>query len=144
MTSLGSGSDGDAWSTVFAGLARLKKDWPGQATWSEDRGLRCVLSALPASALAQAEAALAQVMPAVFGATDLATAPPAARQLAEESGGLRAAQRLRWNELGSGEAGCFALLWPWADGSTVSIRIGLRAPQQSPEHAARMRQIFFG
>lgn len=149
MNPFGSGSDrrddDGAWSALFAGLERLKNDWPAQGVWSEDRGLGCLLCAIPTSALARADAALAQLMPAVFGAAELAAAPPAARDLAEESGGLRAAQRLRWSaSSGSDAPACFALLWPWADGGTVSIRVGLRDPDQSPERAARMRQIFLG
>jgi hypothetical protein len=63
------------------------------------------------------------------------------RKLAEGCGGVRASQQLLWGGA-PGASGAFGLWWPWADGKTVSLRIGLHDVDLPKERYPRLRDIF--
>ena len=63
------------------------------------------------------------------------------RALAETCGGLRASQELLWGGGGEG-AGAFGLWWPWGDGTTVTLRIGLHDIDQPKVRYPRLRDVF--
>jgi hypothetical protein len=130
----------EQWQEVFAALERLKGKWPA-ADWSYDRRLRCVASSFPTSLEAAARAAMAEVLPTSWTAQTLAGAPEGVRKVAETCGGVRSSQQLFWG--GAPDApGAFGLWWPWGDGTTVSLRIGLHDLDQPKERYPRLRDIF--
>jgi hypothetical protein len=134
----------DPWQAVFEALIALRDGWPGPVSgWGYDRRLKCVMASFTTGAIPAAEAAIAHAMPAVFGAESLAEAPPSARATAETCGGLRASQRLYWgaDPVAPG-GGAFGLWWPWADGATVSLRIGLHDVDVPKERLPRLRDVF--
>jgi hypothetical protein len=65
------------WEAVFAGLIRLRDQWPARA-WEYDRRLRCVSSSIPLADEAAARAAMAGVLDTAWSATTLASAPDSA------------------------------------------------------------------
>jgi hypothetical protein len=133
-----------AWDVVFEALAQLRDRWPAPvAAWSYDRRFKCVASSIPVAAVPDAEAAIALAMPQSFDVGSLPAASSAARATAEACGGLRAAQKMYWGVAGA-EASCgaFGLWWPWADGATVSLRIGLHDVDAPKERYPRLRDLF--
>ena len=66
---------------------------------------------------------------------------PDKRALVEKCGGLRAAQQIFWGG-GDDAAGPFGLWWPWGDGTTVSLRIGLHDVDVPKERYPRLRDVF--
>ena len=81
-----------------------------------------------------------EVKDAVFGKS-LAGAPEGVKALVEKCGGLRAAQLLFWGGPDDA-AGVFGLWWPWGDGTTVSLRIGLHDVDLPKERYPKLRDIF--
>ncbi|MDP6542825.1 MAG: hypothetical protein QGH60_02475 [Phycisphaerae bacterium] len=63
----------------------------------------------------------------------LVKAPPSVLAIAENLGGLRAAQRLLMTRPDQFVM-AFGAWWPWGDGQTISLRIGL-VTDDVPEHA---------
>ena len=125
------GNSDEAWESLFAALARLRASWPSQ-DWSYDRRLKCVASSIPLAREADARTAMAEALPG---------AGEGQRALVEKCGGLRATQVLFWGG-GDDAAGAFGLWWPWGDGTTVSLRIGLHDVDIPKERYPRLRDVF--
>jgi len=134
------GNSDEAWETVFATLTRLRASWPSQ-DWSYDRRLKCVASSIPLAREADARAAMAEALPLSFSVETLAGAGEGQRALVEKCGGLRATQLLFWGGADDA-AGAFGLWWPWGDGTTVSLRIGLHDVDIPKERYPRLRDVF--
>lgn len=130
----------EVWEAVFGGLARLREQWPAQ-DWTYDRRLRCVSSSIPMSDEPAARAAIALALPVTYTADSLAAAPQGVRTLAEGCGGVRASQQLLWGGAPDGP-GAFGLWWPWGDGTTVSLRIGLHNLDLPKVRYPRLRDLF--
>ena len=130
----------DQWQELFEGLERLKAKWPAK-DWTYDRRLKCVASSIPINLEAEARAAMTEVLPTSFSAQTLAAAPENVRKVAEGCGGVRSSQLLFWGgELGG--PGTLVLWWPWGDGTTVSLRIGLHDVDLPKERYPKLRDIF--
>jgi hypothetical protein len=130
----------EQWQQLFEALERLKSKWPG-SEWSYDRRLRCVASSIPVAQEASARAAMAEVLSTSWSSQTLGQAPEDVRKLADSCGGVRSAQLLFWGGA-PGSPGAFGLWWPWGDGTTVSLRIGLHDLDQPKERYPRLRDIF--
>ncbi|HVU50040.1 MAG TPA: hypothetical protein VHL80_05110 [Polyangia bacterium] len=130
----------EQWQELFQALERLKAKWPSPE-WSYDRRLRCVASSIATSLEPAARASMSEVLPTSWTAQTLATAPDEVRKLAEGCGGVRSSQLLFWGGA-PGAPGAFGLWWPWGDGTTVSLRIGLHDIDQPKERYPRLRDIF--
>jgi hypothetical protein len=131
----------EVWETIFASLARLRDSWPAQ-DWSYDRRLKCVASSIPLAREADARAAMTEALPISFTAESVAVAAPGVRALIDKCGGLRASQLLFWGGAGGDAPGAFGLWWPWGDGTTVSLRIGLHDVDIPKERYPRLRDVF--
>ena len=129
----------EAWDAVFATLERLRDRWPSQE-WTYDRRLRCVASSIPLAREADARAAMTEALPVSFSVETLAGAGEGQRALVEKCGGLRASQLLFWG--GADAPGAFGLWWPWGDGTTVSLRVGLHGVDAGKIRYPRLRDIF--
>ncbi len=130
----------ETWSSVFAAIERLRDRWPDPA-WTYDRRLKCVASSFPMAREADARAAMTESLPQSWSAASLSGAPAAVLALAESCGGLRASQLLFWGGEPDGP-GVFGLWWPWGDGTTVSLRIGLHGVDLPKERYPRLRDVF--
>ena len=130
----------EVWDPIFAALERLRSQWPAP-DWMYDRRLKCVASSIPLAREADARAAMAEVLPASFSVETLPGAPEGVKALVEKCGGLRAAQLLFWGGPDDA-AGVFGLWWPWGDGTTVSLRIGLHDVDIPKERYPRLRDVF--
>ena len=128
------------WDEIFKGLEGLRDRWPG-GDWTYDRRLRCVASSIPLAQEPAARAAIAEALPVSFSVDTLAGAGEGQRALVDKCGGLRAAQLLFWGG-GDDAPGAFGLWWPWGDGTTVSLRIGLHDVDVPKERYPRLRDLF--
>ena len=136
------GDPNEVWETIFSALANLRDRWPA-TDWSYDRRLKCVASSIPLAREIDARAAMADALPASFTAETVATASAGVRALIEKCGGLRASQLLFWGVNVQEDApGAFGLWWPWGDGTTVSLRIGLHDVDIPKERYPRLRDVF--
>jgi hypothetical protein len=84
---------------------------------------------------------MAETLTTSWTEATLATAPAPIKALADACGGLRAAQLLLWGG-GVDAPGAFGLWWPWGDGTTVSLRIGLHDVDAPKQRYPRLRDIF--
>jgi hypothetical protein len=130
----------EQWESLFQALERLKTQWPA-ADWTYDRRLKCVASSIPMNLEPAARAAMTELLPTSFSAQTLASAPEGVRKLAEGCGGVRSSQLLFWGG-DAGAPGAFGLWWPWGDGTTVSLRVGLHDVDLPKERYPRLRDIF--
>ena len=130
----------EVWEAIFTSLERLKARWPGP-DWSYDRRLKCVASSIPLTLEPEARAAIAEVLPLSFSVDTLTSAGQGVRGLVEKCGGLRATQLVLWGG-GDDAPGVFGLWWPWGDGTTVSLRIGLHDVDAPKERYPRLRDVF--
>jgi hypothetical protein len=90
---------------------------------------------------AKARIAAATLLTTEWTSASIQRAPPPLRDIAERTGGLRAGQIF----LASAEvatAFSYGLWWPWGDGMTTSMRIGLGGIDATPEAFQRVRDIF--
>jgi hypothetical protein len=129
-----------SWEAVFSSLARLRERWPS-SEWTYDRRLRCVASSIPLAGADAARAVYAEAFPTTWTSETLGRAPASVQALAETCGGLRAAQQLLWGGDADGP-GAFGLWWPWGDGTTVTLRIGLHGLDQPKVRYPRLREVF--
>jgi hypothetical protein len=130
----------EQWQELFQALERLKAKWPA-SDWSYDRRLRCVASSIPTSLEPAARAAMTEVLPTSWSAQTLANAPETVRKTVEACGGVRSSQLLFWGGE-PGAPGAFGLWWPWGDGTTVSLRIGLHDTDLPKERYPKLRDVF--
>ena len=122
---------------IFAALAQLRADWPKRG-WSWDSRLNCVASSFDAVAVEQAEAATARAFPTVWNDKTMPQAPATIREVGERSGGVRAGQ-LIYARATDVSVISYGLWWPWGNGSTISLRVGLEA---SRDYNAKLCEIF--
>lgn len=108
---------------LFDLFDQLRRAWPGEA-WGWEGRFKCVLSAFGSTVSAGARAAAAIALPHDWTSATLAQAPAEIRELASRSGGLRAGQLVLASPVAA-ELFAWGLWWPWSDGGTVSLRVGL-------------------
>jgi hypothetical protein len=124
---------------LLADLGRLRQSWPKRG-WSWDTRLACVASSFVVDLTAEARAAARLALPVEFVSSTLKNAPPAVREVVEQTGGLRADQFILCSEptlVGF----AYGLWWPWGDDTTISLRIGL-AGRALQSEIFRFRELF--
>jgi hypothetical protein len=130
----------DSLSLILGAMKELRSAWPSRG-WSWDRRVSCVTSSFVVELESKARAAAATLLPTEWTSTTIGRAPPALREIAERTGGLRAGQTI----LGSGAPGsgfAYALWWPWGDGMTTSARIGLGGTFATESALEKVRDVF--
>ena len=108
---------------IFEALSRLRTSWPKRG-WSWDSRFETVASTFGTDLLTEAKTSAAMALPHVWTDKTLGTAPTALRDLAKKTGGVRAAQMLLSGDP-HGILLPYGLWWPWEDGRTISLRIGI-------------------
>jgi hypothetical protein len=131
---------GDAAQPLFDSLAKLKQSWPARG-WSWDGRFICLASTFTVPYEAAARKSAAAGLPFEYTTATLNSATPELRDLAAKTGGLRSGQLL----LEGGPTGgitAFGLWWPWGDGETISMRVGLLDVDAAREPWRRLRDVF--
>ncbi len=131
---------GDSWAPLLRVLKDLRSSWPARG-WSWDKRHSCVTSSFSAEIESNARAAAAVAFPSEWTSTTIQKAPPAVRDLVDRTGGIRAGQ-LALSSAAVGSAFVYCLWWPWGDGMTISVRVGLGASNPSQDALQRLRDTF--
>lgn len=129
-----------SWEPLFEGLRKLRTSWPTRG-WSWDTRFGCVSSSFGTDHETKARAAATEALPTVWTSTTLAKAAPQLREVAERSGGLRSGQLLMSGPP-FGRIVPFGLWWPWGDGLSISLRVGLSGIDSNDDPNQRFRDIF--
>jgi hypothetical protein len=130
----------DTWPLLFGAMKDLRVAWPSRG-WSWDGRLSCVTSSFSVDFEAKARAAAAAALPTEWTPATIQRAPLPLRDLAERTGGLRAGQTL-YASAAIGASLAYGLWWPWGDGVTTSMRIGLSGVDPAQEPFRRLRDVF--
>jgi hypothetical protein len=137
---MSTGPVGDAWSLLFGSLKELRVAWPSRG-WSWDTRLSCVTSSFNSELDAKARTAVTTTLSTEWTSVTIQRASVPLRDLAERTGGLRAGQFI----FSSGTIGtnfAFGLWWPWGDGMTTSLRVGLGGSGLREDAYQRLRDVF--
>jgi hypothetical protein len=132
---------GDPWASLFAGMKEIRASWPSYG-WSWDARVSCVTSSFSVELETKARSVAAIALATEWTSTTIQRAPPHLRELAERSGGLRAGQMILSSPAVAGAIFAYGLWWPWGDGMTTSVRIGLGGPGAKPDVLQRLRDVF--
>jgi hypothetical protein len=114
--------------------------WPSRG-WSWDKRLSCVTSSFADEIEAGARAAASGSFPSEWTSNTLQKAPQLVRDIVERAGGIRSGQRVLSSPV-VGNAFIYCLWWPWGDGMTTSVRIGLGSANPSQDALQRLRDCF--
>jgi len=117
------GNPGDALNQLLEALKRLRAGWP-QRGWSWDSRLSCVSSSFNTDIEPRARQAVGIALQSEWTMSNIDQAPSALRTIAQSTGGLRQGQRVM-SSAAYGRYFAYGLWWPWGDGMTTSMRIGL-------------------
>jgi hypothetical protein len=132
--------DADPWRVLFAAMNEVRSSWPSHG-WSWDARLSCVSSSFGVEFEGRARLAASLALPSQWTPKTLLQAPPALRDIAERTGGLREGQVIFASD-GAGPAFGYGLWWPWGDETTTSFRIGLAGRGGTPDMLKRLRDVF--
>jgi hypothetical protein len=124
---------------LFEALKRLRTKWP-KGGWSWDNRLSCVASSFGIELVTEAHTALADCLPHEWTMKSIGASPPAVREIADATGGIRPDQRLFSSDPGGRIIG-YGLWWPWGDDITISLRVGL-AGYVAEADTYRFRDLF--
>lgn len=130
----------DAWQPLFESLGRMKASWPTRG-WSWDPRLLCVTSSFTTEQEPAARTAVKIALQNEWTAQTIARAPQQLRDVVERCGGVRQGQLV----LSTGPINAlmvFGLWWPWGDGETTSLRVGLADVDPNKEPYGRFRDVF--
>lgn len=130
----------DAWQPLFESLGRMKASWPTRG-WSWDPRLLCVTSSFTTEQEPAARTAVKIALQNEWNAQTIVRAPQQLRDVVERCGGVRQGQLV----LSTGPINAlmvFGLWWPWGDGETTSLRIGLADVDPNKEPYGRFRDVF--
>jgi len=125
---------------MFEALGRMKASWPTRG-WSWDPRLFCCTSSFTKEQEAEARSAVKLALPHEWTVATMNGAPPQLRESVDRAGGVRQGQVV----LSSGPHHgllVYGLWWPWGDGETTSLRVGLADVDPTREPSIRFRDVF--
>jgi hypothetical protein len=125
---------------MFDAFRRLRTEWPRRG-WSWDSRLSCIASSFGAELEATAREVALKAFTQEWTSRTLATAPQNIRDLAERCGGLRTGQGL-FSGVAVGRVFGYGLWWPWGDGVSISLRVGLSGVDDNHDMMNRFRDVF--
>ncbi len=131
---------GDPLNQLLDALKRVKAGWP-QRGWSWDSRLTCVSSSFNTEIEPRARQAASVVLQSEWSMGNIDQAPSAVRTIAQSTGGLRQGQRVL-SSPAYGRFFAYGLWWPWGDGMTTSMRIGLGGAEGVRDATMRLCAAF--
>jgi hypothetical protein len=132
---------GDPWATLFGAMKDIRSTWPSYG-WSWDARVSCVTSSFSVELERKARSIAAIALTSEWNSSNIQQAPAHVREIAERAGGLRAGQMVLSSASIGGALFAYGLWWPWGDGMTTSVRIGLGGPGARQELLQRLRDVF--
>jgi hypothetical protein len=134
-------SDSDVWQPLLDGLNKLRAAWPGGG-WAWDPRFKCVTSSFGKEIEQRAREAMAGVLDSEWSGSTFKNAPDPIRTLGARFGGVRDGQFLFNGEPLVAAMHLFGLWWPWGDGATVSLRVGVANCDRPTELYPLIRALF--
>src|SRR5277367_5921487 len=131
---------GDSSSELLRALKDLRSAWPTRG-WSWDARHNCVTSSFSVELETKARAATSVALANEWSPATIRGANPALRDVVERAGGIRAGQLVLASSTIGGPF-AYGLWWPWGDGMTTSLRIGLGGPGATQDALQRLRDAF--
>ncbi len=132
---------GDPLALLFGAMKEVRASWPSYG-WSWDARVSCVTSSFSVELEGKARTVAAIALSTEWTPSTIQRAPAHLRELAERTGGLRAGQLLLSSAAIGGALFAYGFWWPWGDGMTTSVRIGLGGPGAKPDVLQRLRDTF--
>jgi hypothetical protein len=130
----------DPWASLIESMRRFRSGWPSRG-WTWDSRLACIASTFSVADEDQARNAAAHALPTTWTEVTMRAASPALKSLADRYGGVRSGQLLLTGS-SYGHVTPFGLWWPWGNGETISMRIGLDGVDELQEPFHRLRDVF--
>jgi len=130
----------DPWQKLIEDLTRLKDSWPAPP-WAWDSRFHAVMASFSKAAEPAVRASAVLAFPRGWTTNSIDDAPPTLRALADRTGGLRAGQRLLGGDPTTA-ALLYGLWWPWGNGETISLRIGLVDVDMQTEPFPQLLGVF--
>ena len=133
-------TDPEPWQPLLDGLTKLRGAWPGGAGGWDPR-FKCVSSSFGNEIARRARDAMVGVLGTEWSVATIPGASEAVRALAGRYGGVRSGQFLFTGDVVAGMH-LFGLWWPWGDGATVSLRVGVANCDRPTELYPLVRALF--
>jgi hypothetical protein len=130
----------EPWQPLLDGLSKLRTEWPGTG-WGWDPRFKCVASSFGKEIAERAREAMSGVLDREWSAATIASAPEDVRALSGRYGGVRSGQLLFTGVPVDGMS-LYALWWPWGDGATISLRVGVANCNRPTELFPLVRAVF--
>jgi hypothetical protein len=130
----------ESWQAMFESLGRMKAVWPTRG-WSWDPRLLCCTSSFTTEQEPAARTATVIALPNEWTTSTIVRAPQQLRDVVERAGGVRQGQLVLSNGPLNGLL-IYGLWWPWGDGETVSLRVGLADVDPNREPSLKFRDVF--
>jgi hypothetical protein len=124
---------------LFETLGQLRKSWI-EGGWSWDDRFNCVATSFRSERARDAREIVRRFLPHEWTSTTVSGASAAVRDVADSTGGVRSNQRLYTGDAAT-DVLAYALWWPWGDGATISVRVGLAGGGLEADRV-RLRQTF--
>jgi hypothetical protein len=122
---------------LFQTLKDFRAEWPKRG-WSWDGRFGCVSSTFDLDVADRAKELVTRAFPTLWTDRTLPEAPKALRDVCERTGGVRSGQ-LVYAGAPLLSVQPYALWWPWGDGRTISLRVGLEA---RTDYGDQLSEIF--
>jgi hypothetical protein len=122
----------------------IRTDLGTGVDWKWDPRFRAALAEVRVDDEDRTLAAIAKHLPSIWDRTNLDRAVPGIEQLVARLGGLMPGQMLLTSKI-ERSAGIYCAWWPWGNGKTISIRVGVfqeAPPQDGAETDCRIREWF--
>jgi hypothetical protein len=117
----------------------LSKAFHGVLKWKWDRRFETVLSEFPVEDKDKIRAVLVRYLNQTFDGSNVGNGPALVRAVDDHFGGLWPGQLLFTSDP-AGSALVYCSWWPWGDGKSISIRVGMKyAKLSDSEHAEKIK-----
>lgn len=132
----------DEMAEVKECVVSLVAQTSGTLAWEWDDYIGAMLATFPAGQAAEIDSVLDACFSSRWDHKSIFKAPADVLRIAAMIGGIRASQQLFVTRI-EREAIAYAAWWPWGDGNTISIRIGLLLAGTIPDvDAAALQKEF--
>jgi hypothetical protein len=130
----------ERWAPLLERLTLLRDTWP-TPPWTWDGRFHMIAASFARDLEPKARASAMHVFPRGWTTKSLGEAPPEMQAIAQRTGGLRSGQRLLAGDP-TLAAQVFGLWWPWGNGETITLRIGIVDGAPGAEPIPAIRELF--
>jgi hypothetical protein len=130
----------ESWQPMLDRLMKLRSAWPGNA-WAWDARFKCVAASFGKEIDARVREAMVGALPNEWSSATIDSASDDIRALSSRYGGVRTGQLVFTGESGDRSL-LYGLWWPWGDGSTISLRVGVANCDRPTELFPLVRAVF--